>query len=93
MAMNLSKLQETVKDRGAWWAAACGAAENQTQLSHWSTTGAEFLRRTPLWPTAAHKCTVGIQQKFAENTKEGMSNMNLRSQNVSMGLKSYYFLS
>ena len=31
--MNLSKLQETVEDRGAWRAAVHGAAKNQTQLS------------------------------------------------------------
>ena len=28
--MNLSKLWEIVKDRGAWLAAACGVAKSQT---------------------------------------------------------------
>ena len=31
--MNLSKLQETVEDRGAWNAAAHGVTKSQTQLS------------------------------------------------------------
>ena len=30
MDMNLSKLQETVKDRGAWCAAVSGAAKSRT---------------------------------------------------------------
>ena len=32
MDMNLSKLQETVKDRGAWSAAIHGVAKSQTRL-------------------------------------------------------------
>jgi len=32
MAMNLSKLQETVKDRGAWLAAVHGVTKSQTSL-------------------------------------------------------------
>ena len=32
--MNLRKLQEIVKDREAWRAAAHGVIESQTQLSH-----------------------------------------------------------
>ena len=31
--MGLSKLQETVKDRAAWLAAACGVAKSQMRLS------------------------------------------------------------
>ena len=30
MDMNLSKLQETVKDREAWCAAVCGVTKNRT---------------------------------------------------------------
>ena len=30
MDMNLSKLQEIVKDREAWWAAAHGVSKSQT---------------------------------------------------------------
>ena len=33
MDMNLSKLQETVKNREAWYAAVHGVVENQTRLS------------------------------------------------------------
>ena len=33
MDMNLSKLQETVKDREAWHATVHGVAKRQTQLS------------------------------------------------------------
>ena len=38
MDMNLSKLQETVKDRGTWRAAVHGVTKSQTGLSDWTTT-------------------------------------------------------
>ena len=38
MDMNLSELQETVKDREAWHAAVQGVSESQTRLSDWTTT-------------------------------------------------------
>ena len=34
MDMNLSKLQQTVEDRGAWWAAVHGVTKSQTRLSN-----------------------------------------------------------
>ena len=36
--MKSSKLQETVKDRGAWHAAVHPVSKSQTQLSYWTTT-------------------------------------------------------
>ena len=43
MDMNVSKLQETVEDRGAWHAAV-HEGRSQTQLSDWTaTSGVVFL--------------------------------------------------
>ena len=36
--MNLSKLQETVKDQEAWCAGVHGVTKSQTQLSNWTET-------------------------------------------------------
>ena len=38
MAMNLSKPQETVEDRGAWHAAVRGVSKSWMQLSNWTIT-------------------------------------------------------
>ena len=38
MDVNLSKLQETVEDRGAWRAAAHGVTRSLTQLKRYKTT-------------------------------------------------------
>ena len=38
MDMNLSKLQETVKDREDWHGTICGLANSRTQLRGWTTT-------------------------------------------------------
>ena len=48
MEMNLSKLQETVKDRKAWHAAVQGVSKSQTQLSD-CTTATTFLSPTPVY--------------------------------------------
>ena len=39
MNMNLSKVQETVKDREAWSAIVHGVAKSWTRLSDWTITG------------------------------------------------------
>ena len=44
--VNLSKVQEIVKDRGAWRAAVHGVAKSQTRLSDWTTTTKSVLRHT-----------------------------------------------
>ena len=38
MDMNLNRLWEIVKHRGAWCAAVCEAAKSQTKLSDWTKT-------------------------------------------------------
>ena len=43
MDMSLSKLQEAVKDRGVWHAAAHGVVKSWTQLSNWTTTTTNVL--------------------------------------------------
>ena len=51
MDMNLSKLQEVVKDRKAWSAAVHGVTKSQTRLSDWTTTnqGIASATRTEVW--------------------------------------------
>ena len=44
MGMNLSKLQEIVKDREAWYAAVHGVATSQTWLSDWATKKIAVLK-------------------------------------------------
>ena len=49
MDMNLSKLQEMVKDRGAWCAAGHGLAKSWTRLSHLKTTTAKDWGELTPW--------------------------------------------
>ena len=41
--MNLSKLEEMVEDRGAWFSAVHGVAKTQTRLSDWTATKIEAV--------------------------------------------------
>ena len=43
MEMNLRKLQEMVKDRGAWCATVHGVAKSQTQLRGWTAANSTWL--------------------------------------------------
>ena len=72
MDMNLSKLLETAKDRGAWRAAVHGVAKNRTWLSNWTTTTMIFKNpsegkdRLQTW----RKHVQSIQLTNDENKKE-----------------------
>ena len=44
--MNLSKLQEIVKDREVWWAAVHGVVKSWVWLSDWKTTARRLSGRT-----------------------------------------------
>ena len=54
MDMNLSQLQEIVKDRGAWRAAVHGVAKNRTRLGGW-TTMTTFIW---LWQVLVAACEI-----------------------------------
>ena len=43
--MNLSKLPETVEDRGTWHAAVHGVAKSQTQLGAWTTDACNRIKK------------------------------------------------
>ena len=49
MDMSLSELQETVKDREAWYAAVPGVTKSRTQLSDWTTTNTLPSERPHCW--------------------------------------------
>ena len=55
MDMNLSNLQEIVKDKGAWCAAVYGSAKSQTRLSDWTTTATHTLWTEHLYPSPNSK--------------------------------------
>ena len=61
ISMNLSKLLEIVKDRGAWHAAVHGAAKSQTQLSDW-TTATELLCPWSSLPSLSTVAAVASQR-------------------------------
>ena len=49
MDVSLSKLEEIVKDREAWYAAVHGLTKSQTRLSDWTTKAGELSPHSMLW--------------------------------------------
>ena len=58
--MNLSKLQEMVKDKEAWRAAVHGVTKSRTWLSNWTTTGTDLKNQVPKRPGQARLWLVTI---------------------------------
>ena len=54
MDMNLSKLQETVKDREGWHAVVHGVAKSRTWLSNWTTTITCKFWPLPQWGSLSY---------------------------------------
>ena len=55
MNMNLSKLQEMLKDREAWHAIVHGVAKSQTWLSDWTTNSPEGIIKITVKPETREK--------------------------------------
>ena len=62
MDMNLSKLQEIVKERGAWHAAVHGVTKSQTQLSNWTATRTKSPRYSTFWDTGGYDLNIWIEK-------------------------------
>ena len=77
--MNLSKLQEIIKDRGAWHAAGHEIAKSWTQLSNWTTTWQlSFLKwkmsMIAIWTSPPNKisCFTPYFQKMSGQSPHGL---------------------
>ena len=53
MDMGLGKLQEMVKDREAWRAAAHGVAKSRTRLSNGTATATKVISKAREWVTCS----------------------------------------
>ena len=88
MDMNLSKLWETVEDRGAWCAAFHGVTKSRTRLSDWTTTtllisvlvysihSVQSLSRVWLFATpwtAARQASLSIKDRDSHSPHKPMS--------------------
>ena len=69
MNMNLSKLQEVVKDREAWCSAVHGVAKSQTRLSDWTTTRTFLVVQ---WLILSDSTTRGMGYDPLSGTKSHM---------------------
>ena len=65
MDMSLSKLQETVKDRGGWRAAVYEVTKSQTWLSNWKTTPRQtrLIQHSTDPPKHCPQCTQNNQMQ------------------------------
>ena len=67
MDMSLSKLQEMVKEREAWHAAAHWVAKSQTQLSNWTTRVIFYI--VSLWCSSTGQGTFGSKGIYPPVTR------------------------
>ena len=73
--MNLSKLQETVKDRGAWRAAVHRIPKSQTQVSNWTTIKNIYMWRgtkKPLDESQRGEWKSWLKAQHSENEDHGI---------------------
>ena len=73
MDMSLSKLQELVMDREAWWTAIHGIAKSQTQLRDWTElTFFFFKQKDDLVPG-------NIIKDFSESSKRSIVALDVQA--------------
>ena len=60
--MNLSKLQEAVKDRGAWCAPVCGVTKSQTHLNNSMVHSPSIFAPLRSGPCAQFMKTFGLHR-------------------------------
>ena len=57
MDMNLSRLQETVENKGAWSATVHGVAKSRTQLGDWTPVQMRLKTKNALFPCTGSLAT------------------------------------
>ena len=73
MDMSLSRIQEMVKDREAWWAAIHRVAKSRTRLSDRTTTAAPVGRKRMLGQQYLHQKKYTLKQKTVTKDKKGIT--------------------
>ena len=74
MDMNLSKLQEIVRDRGTWRAEVHGVVKSWVQLSDWTTTRLEFQfpkRNAFFWVETVYRVVLWKERDHAHSLQLG----------------------